>query len=181
MVSGISWALLHSKEPRSLAIILPLIKKLGLELIFKSYRPVSNLQFVSKVTEKAATNQICGHMVEKKLYYKMQASYRTGHSTETALLRVQNDVYCALDRDEVVMLLLLDLSAAFDTLDIDIMASRLENRFRITGNVLQWIKSYLTKCGVPQGSVLGPVLFTAYTAPPGGHSQEPWSQYALLC
>ena len=124
-------------------------------------------------------------MVEKKLYYKMQSSYRTGHSTETALLRVQNDVYCALDKDEVVMLLLLDLSAAFDTLDIDIMVSRLENRFRITGNVLKWIKSYLTdrkqsvcikgamsepktlKCGVPQGSVLGPILFTAYTSPLG--------------
>ena len=179
----------HFPEEWKLAIILPLLKKLGLELVFKSYRPVSNLQFVSKVTEKAAANQICGHMIEKKLYYKMQSSYRTGHSTETALLRVQNDVYRALDNDEVVMLLLLDLSAAFDTLDINIMLSRLENRFRITGTVLEWIKSYLTdrrqsvcikgatgsatsepkvlNCGVPQGSVLGPVLFTAYTAPLG--------------
>ncbi len=172
-----------------LAIILPLIKKLGLELIFKSFRPVSNLQFVSKVTEKAAGLQICGHVTENKLHYDMQSSYREGHSTETALLRVQNDVYGAMDQEEVVMLLLLDLSAAFDTLDIDILLSRLENRFRITGNVLRWIKSYLIgrkqsvcikgasgcaisepkvlKCGVPQGSVLGPVLFTAYTAPLG--------------
>ncbi len=168
-----------------LAIILPLLKKLGLELIFKSFRPVSNLQFVSKVTEKAAALQICGHMTANNLHYTMQSSYREGHSTETALLRVQNDVYRAMDQEEVVMLLLLDLSAAFDTLDIDILLSRLENRFRITGNVLNWIRSYLSdrkqsvcikgvtssakplKCGVPQGSVLGPVLFTAYTAPLG--------------
>ncbi len=177
-----------------LAIILPLIKKLGLELIFKSYRPVSNLQFVSKVTEKAAEIQISNHMVVNKLHYPMQSSYRQGHSTETALLRIQNDVYCAMDREEVVLLLLLDLSAAFDTLDSDILLDRLENRFRITGSALQWIRSYLTgrkqsvfvrshassatsdpqdlKWGVPQGSVLGPVLFTAYTAPLGDLATE---------
>ncbi len=177
-----------------LAIILPLLKKLGLDLVLKSYRPVSNLQFVSKVTEKAAELQISGHVTKNKLHYPMQSSYRQGHSTETALLRVQNDVYCAMDREEVVLLLLLDLSAAFDTLDADILLSRLENRFRITGNVLCWIRSYLTdrkqsvciknetssatsdpkqlKWGVPQGSVLGPVLFTAYTAPLGDLAQE---------
>ncbi len=181
-------------EEWKLAIILPLIKKLGLDLIFKSYRPVSNLQFVSKVTEKAAESQISNHMVVNKLHYPMQSSYRQGHSTETALLRVQNDVYCAMDNDEVVLLLLLDLSAAFDTLDTEILLQRLENRYRITGTVLQWIRSYLTdrrqsvyikghsstgmseprhlKWGVPQGSVLGPVLFTAYTAPLGDLAAE---------
>ncbi len=112
-----------------LAIIIPLIKKLGLDLILKSYRPVSNLQFISKVTEKASALQICDHMDTKKLHYRMQSSYRPGHSTETALLKVQNDVYCAMDKEEVVLLLLLDLSAAFDTVDHSILLHRLENRF----------------------------------------------------
>ncbi len=172
-----------------LAIILPLIKKSGLELMFNSYRPVSNLQLVSKVTEKAADIQISNQMVVNKLHYLMQSSSRQGHITETVLLPIQNDIYCAMDREEVVLLLLLDLSAAFDTLDSDILPDRLENRFRITVSVLQWIRSYLTgrkqsvcvkghasyatsdpqdrKWGVPQGSVLGPVWFTAYTAPLG--------------
>ncbi len=134
---------------------------------------------ISKVTEKASALQICDHMDKKKLHYSMQSSYRPGHSTETALLKVQNDVYCALDKE----LLLLDLSASFDTVDHDILLQRLQNRFRIMGTVLQWM--YLHKrqqvvivCGersdpqnlewgVPQGSILGPILFLAYTAPLG--------------
>ncbi len=102
----------------------------------------------------------------------MQSSYRPGHSTETALLKVQNDVYCAMDKEEVMLLLVLDLSAAFDTVDHAILLQRLENRFRITGTVLQWIKSYLQdreqlvllsgersdprklECGVPQGTLV---------------------------
>ncbi len=180
----------HFPDEWKMAMIIPLIKKLGLDLIFKSYRPVSNLIFISKVTEKASALQICGHLDINKLYYAMQSSYRNGHSTETALLKVQNDVYCAMDKDEVVLLLLLDLSAAFDTVDHDILLQRLENRFRISGNVLAWIKSYLQNrkqfvsvgheksspqellWGVPQGSVLGPILFLMYTAPLGDLAEE---------
>ncbi len=165
------------------AIIIPLIKKLGLETIFKSYRPVSNLLYVSKLCERVVAKQYCGHLTSNKLYSKFQSAYREGHSTETALLCVQNDILMSMDKGEVTLLLLLDLSAAFDTLDHGILLKRLESRFGINGVALQWIKSYLTgrqqsvvingvrsddqalKYGVPQGSVLGPLLFTAYTAP----------------
>ncbi len=165
------------------AIIIPLIKKLGLETIFKSYRPVSNLLYVSKLCERVVAKQYCGHLTANKLYSKFQSAYREGHSTETALLYVQNDILMSMDKGEVTLLLLLDLSAAFDTLDHSILLKRLESRFGINGMALKWIKSYLTgrqqsvvingvrsekqalKYGVPQGSVLGPLLFTAYTAP----------------
>ncbi len=89
------------------------------------------------MTEKASAPQICDHMDKKKLHNITQSSYQPGHSTETALLKVQNDVYCAMDKEEVVLLLLLNFSAAFDTVDHDILLQGLQNRFRITGTDLE--------------------------------------------
>ena len=106
-----------------------------------------------------------------------QSAYKAGHSTETALLRVQNDILQAIDNGGCVMLLLLDLSAAFDMVNHSILLSRLSNSFGIAGAVYQWIQSYLSggtqfvvvanarssccplTCGLPQGSVLGPMLY----------------------
>ena len=116
---------------------------------------------------------------------KMQSAYREGHSTETALIRIQNGVLRSIDSKRCVFLVLLDLSAAFDTVDHRILVTRLSDRFGVRGSALQWIESYLSErkqfvvvngtrshehsldCNVPQGSVLGPGLFGDYSSPIG--------------
>jgi hypothetical protein len=173
--------------PKSLktAIITPLLKKLGLELVKKNYRPVSNLAFLSKLIERTVAMQLVDHLMENDLMDMFQSAYREGHSTETALLRVQNDILMELDRGNVVLLVLLDLSAAFDTIDHEMLLDRLSTRCGIGGTSLKWFHSYLNdrtqkvnigsshstaeplKYGVPQGSVLGPLLFSIYNSPLG--------------
>ena len=99
------------------AIITPLLKKIGLELINRNYRPVSNLAFLSKLIERVIAAQLVEHFVNNNLMDIFQSAYREAHSTETALLKVQNDILMAIDKGNVVLLVLLDLSAAFDTID----------------------------------------------------------------
>ena len=97
------------------ALVNPLLKKPGLDLVPRNYRPVSNLQYVSKLTERAVFNQVHDHMVANGIYPVFQSAFRQGHSTETALLRVMNDILLAMNSQHVTLLVLLDLSAAFDT------------------------------------------------------------------
>ena len=104
------------------ARVRPLIKKANLDPEqLKNYRPVSNLPSLSKVLEKVVVSQLKEHMEVNALGAKMQSAYRSGHSTETALLRVVNDVQMAIDGKKAVILILLDLSAAFDTVDHTIL------------------------------------------------------------
>ena len=173
-----------------LAHLKPLIKKTGLDLIFKSFCPVSNLSYISKLVERFAADQLADHVAKNGLSEKFQSAYRALHSTETALTHVSNDILLNMDNQKSTCLVLLDLSAAFNMLDHETLLNHLQNRFRITGVVLKWIKSYLSdrfqavvlkneegetamsnvvklSMGVPQGSVLGPLLFTLFTTPLG--------------
>jgi len=166
------------------AVVTPLLKKPSLEPdVLGNYRPVSNLSFISKILEKVVAERLSSHKTSENLYEPFQSAYRAGHSTETAVVRVQNDILEAIDDGKCVFLVLLDLSAAFDTVSHDILLDRLSTRFGISGSALSWISSYLSDrtqsvlvsgkysdaahlCyGVPQGSVLGPALFSDYSSP----------------
>ena len=110
------------------ALVTPLIKKVTLDPDnFKNYRPVSNLNFVSKVVEKVVAKRLLAHIQQNQLCSRFQSAYRTYHSTETALLRVHNDISSARDKKCMVVLVLLDLNAAFDTIDHNILLSRLRS------------------------------------------------------
>ena len=133
--------------------------------------------------EKVILSQLQEHLAENQLLDSFQSAYKKNHSTETALLHVMNLLLTNADKKHVSVLALLDLSAAFDTIDHNILLRRLNTTFGISGSALDWFTSYLLdrsqrilvdglysspaclKYGVPQGSVLGPVLFTLYTQP----------------
>ena len=112
--------------------ITPLIKKPNFERdTFGNYRPVTNLKFLAKMIESACAAQLKDHLL-LNLYGKMQSAYRSHHSTETALLRVYNDLLLAVDRGEEAVLVLLDYSAAFDTINHNLLFGRLINRYGIS-------------------------------------------------
>ena len=106
-----------------------------------NYRPVSNLPYVSKLIDKVVANQIMTYMYSNDLHEPLQSAYKPGHSTETAMLKIEKDIDVVIDQGDGVLLVLLDLSAAFDTIDHTIMLSRLKFYCGITGNALKWFKS----------------------------------------
>jgi len=163
------------------AHLTPLIKGDGLDCsVLKNYRPVSNLAFVGKLIEKVVQRRLSKHMEEHNLNMKNQSAYKKNFSTETLLIRVVNDLLIAADENKATVVMLLDLSAAFDTVEHSKLLHILHTEIGITGNALSWFKSYLSgRCqrvkigdkesieivirfGVPQGSVLGPILFNIY-------------------
>ena len=178
-------SLLQGRLPSSQkhAIVMPLLKKPGLDTAdMNNYRPVSNLSFLSKLIERAVANQLNEYFTTNNLLPRFQSAYRKGHSTETALLRVWSDMLMAADDRKVTLLGLLDMSAAFDCVDHLILLNRLQDAVGIEGAALNWIRSFLSDrtqqvvygdersatsvvlYGVPQGTVLGPLLFVLYTA-----------------
>ena len=127
------------------SIILPLIKKQGLDPeIWKNYRPVANLSFISKIIEKAIPIQIHDHLKNNDIVDNFQSTYKAGHSCETDLLRVYNDIVTTIGRGNGAMLVLIDLSAAFDTIDHDHLFCILEKYVGICGNALKLIKSHFS-------------------------------------
>ena len=122
----------------------PLLKKANLDLIDSNFRPVSNLAYISKLAECAATSQLIQHIDRFNLMESNQSAYRALHSTETALLKVKTDIISALDCQEVASLILLDLSAAFDTIDHFTLLQQLQQHFAVSCTSLEWFCSYLT-------------------------------------
>ena len=163
-------------------MVIPLLMKRGLESLFKNLRPVSNLAYISKLTERAVFDQIYDHLVRSGLYPQLQSAYRRYPSTETALVKVVNDILLNMNSQRVTLLVLLDLRATFNTVDHAILLKRLTTDFGIGGKALEWFSSYLSgrsqhvlfegatsnsfdlRFGVPQGSCLGPLLFVVYAS-----------------
>jgi hypothetical protein len=168
------------------AVINPLIKKPSLNRSeLKSYRPVANIPILSKLIEKHVVTIINNHMQKNHLGEELQSAYLRGHSTETALLKVKDEIMGQVYNRRGVFLVLLDLSAAFDTVNHNRLLTRMSHEIGATGIALDWLKSYFTgrttsvgidgiysipktmDYGLPQGSILGPRGFTVYTIPIG--------------
>jgi len=165
------------------AIVTPLLKKTGLDSSdMNNFRPVSNLSFISKVVERVVTSQLHQYLAANDLLPRFQSAYRKYHSTESAMQRVWSDILVAADDRQVTLLGLLDLSAAFDCVDHCMLLERLRSAVGLTDPVLDSVRSFLTDrtqqiaysghlssvqsllFGVPQESVLGPLLYVLYTA-----------------
>ena len=165
------------------AFVTPILRKGGLaEDNTKNYRPISNLSVVSKLLEKLVASQILHYLNSNNLLPELQSAYRANRSTETAMAKVVSDILMAFDHGYIAALALLDCSAAFDTVDHDILLRKLSESSGVNATALQWLTSYLCgrqQCvrysgclsiyellnyGVPQVSVLGPLLFIIYTA-----------------
>ena len=162
------------------ALIKPTLKNNLDPQILSSYRPVSNLTYLSKMTEAAALQQLNIHLDKFKILPESQSAYRKFHSTETALCSVMDDLLKSKDVKKCSILILLDLSAAFDTVVHELLIDDLK-AIGVDGTALEWFKNYLAgrlfqvsvknsksaliplEKGVPQGSVLGPILFCIYT------------------
>ena len=164
------------------ALVTPILKKMCIDHNdSNNYRPVSSQCFIAKILEELVLSQVSSYLNSHKIHNTCQSAYRPDHSTETALMKVANDLFLSLSKGNISVLALLDFSTALSTIDHPIFVHRLYSDFGFTDAVLQWFSSYLTdrthyvslSChcstfapvhsGVPQGSVHGPMLFTMYT------------------
>jgi len=108
----------------------------------KSFPPISNLTVLSKLLERLVARQLLDHVRIHKLLPDLQSAYLAEHSTETAVLKVLSNILTAADRGDLSMLTLLDLSAAFDTVDHPILLRRLKISYGLNGVVHVWISPY---------------------------------------
>ena len=126
------------------AQVLPLLKKPGLDRLEPAnYRPISNLNTISKVIERLVFARLRPHLMQSDNFSRFQSAYRSGHSTETALLHILNSVYGAIDKKQLTVLVGLDISATFDTVNHPLLLRRLNRVFGVSGTILDWLSSYL--------------------------------------
>ena len=157
----------------------PLLKKPNLDTsVLSNYRPISKLPFISKILEKTVLVQLQSFLEVHGILEIFQSGSKALHSTESALLKVFNDLLLTTDSGDFAILMLLDFTAAFDTVDHTILISRLEHCVGIRDAASEWFRSYLSErcfsvrlgdsasssaplsCRVPQGSILGPTRFS---------------------
>ena len=161
-----------------LAMVIPLFKK-GDKRLFENYRPISLLTAISKIFEGVVFNQLYDHLTKHNLLFEGQYGFRKRHSTEYAALELVDRISNSLDNHKLPISIFLDLSKAFDTLDYEILLYKLHH-YGIRNCILNWLRSNLTNrtqyieidgiksnsrpllTGVPQGSILGPLLFIIY-------------------
>ena len=137
-------SLLEGRLPGSqkAAIITPVLKKSNSDQDdAKNNRPISNLTFISNVIERIVANQSKKHLVDSNAMPLLQSAYRSGHSTETALIEVISDIIDVADSQQVILLGLLDMIAAFDTVNHDKFLHRLKTLYGIRGRALRWSPS----------------------------------------
>ena len=164
------------------AIVKPLIKAKTKGTAYTNYRPVSNLSFISKVVERCTIQQLTQHCNNHNLLPEFQSAYRKHHGCETSLLKLTNDILWGMENQQVTSMIILDLSAAFDTVDHELLLKVLNHRFGVTDKALEWYKNYLIprkfkvsingsyssektiNFSAPQGSVQGAFLFIAYAS-----------------
>ena len=126
------------------AVTTPLLKKPSLDPdMLNHYRPVSIQPFLSKVLERTVAIQLTKYMDQHGLHDVLHSVYKVVHSTEMTLLKVQNNLLCTLDTHGIAVLILLDISAAFDTIDHAILLERMESLLNVHGIFLEWLSSCL--------------------------------------
>ena len=126
-------------------IIKPILKKPGLDIeCLSNYRPISQLPFISKILEIIVSKQLINYLNANSLFNTRQSTYRKFHCPETLILSIFDDFLNKVDNNSNIQLILLDLSAAFDTIDHSILIKRLEY-IGIVGIPLAWVKSYLSE------------------------------------
>ena len=163
------------------AIVCPILKKAGLDLMLPNFQPVSNLSFISKVVEKVVLTQFNKNCITHGLNLDYQSPYRANYSCETTLTKIVNDILWAMEHQRVTSLVAIDLSTAFDMVDHSILLRVLE-KFGVQDTYLAWFRSYLNSrycmvkiretfsskcelnCSVPQESLGGPSLYTVYAS-----------------